>query len=149
MTEFDVVLRGYDRLAVDSLVQAVDAAGDDQDQIDAAIRKTGRLPVVLRGYHSAQVDAWLARRRAGDSSVGPEPGTPAVELSVVLRGYRPTETDALLATVAAALEGSDPIRRAEALRAITEVQLPVGFRGYDRSQIDAYLRQAAQALRAS
>jgi hypothetical protein len=151
MTEFDVALRGYDRFAVDTLVQAVNAAAGDQDQIDAAIKEIGPLSIVLRGYERAQVDAWLARCRAGELGVGPapEPGTPALEFSLVLRGYRVAETNALLAKVGAALEGSDSFHRTEALRAITEVRLPVGFRGYDRGQIDAHLKRAAQALRAS
>ncbi|MFG2040416.1 DivIVA domain-containing protein [Dactylosporangium sp. NPDC048998] len=151
MIEFEVVLRGYDRFAVDMLVQAVDAAAGDREQIDAAFKEISPLPVVLRGYDRAQVDAWLAQCRAGGLGAGPAPeaGTPVLELSIVLRGYRATETDALLATVHAALEGGDPVRRAEALRAITEAQLPVGFRGYDRGQVDTYLSRAAGALRAS
>lgn len=147
MVKFDVVLRGYDRVAVDALVEVVDAAAGDRDRIDAAVR--GGLPVVLRGYDRAQVDAWLARRaggpRTGEASASVIPGP---ELMIVLRGYRVAETDALLATVGAAVAGNDPFRRAEALRAITESGLPVSFRGYDRRRVDIYLKRATQILRA-
>jgi DivIVA domain-containing protein len=162
MTEFEVVLRGYDRFAVDVLVQAVEAAAGDRDEIDAVIKEAGPLPMVLRGYAPAQVDAWLASRRAGDvgdrpaAAGGPAPaaGGPApaaepraVEFNLVLRGYRVSATDALLATVAAAEASDDPARRAAALRAITEARLPVALRGYDRWQVDSHLERAAQALR--
>ena len=135
MNEFEVVLRGYDRVAVDTLAQA----------IEAAIEKSGPLPMTLRGYSPAQVDAWIAGAAAGTAAA--DTGTGVLELSVVLRGYRPAETDALLAAVGAGLGSDDDARRAEALRAITRTQLPVGFRGYDRGQVDDYLRRAKSALR--
>lgn len=139
MVSFEVVLRGYDRGAVDALVQAVEAAGD-QDRIVAAIKDAGPLPVVLRGYDPAQVDTWLAGHGAGF-----DPGPP--ELTVVLRGYDRVAVDALMATVAAALAGKDPARRSAALRAIGEAQLPVVWRGYDRREVDLFLEMTAEMLR--
>jgi hypothetical protein len=44
MAEFEVALRGYDRFAVDALVQAVTAARGDRAKIDAAVAQAaGRL----------------------------------------------------------------------------------------------------------
>lgn len=151
MTEFEVVLRGYDRSAVDHLVQAVDAAAGNRNQINAAIREVGPLPMALRGYAPAQVDAWLAHCLAGQQGIDadPNPGISIPELPVVLRGYRIAETDALLATVRGALESNDAARRADALQAITHARLPIGFRAYDRAVVDAYLQRAAKALHAS
>lgn len=143
MTRFDVVLRGYDRVAVDALVAAVEAG--DHERVDAAVTTPGALPVVLRGYDRAQVDAWLGRQPVfgkAEPSVVPGP-----ERVIVLRGYRVAETDALLATVGSALAGDDPFRRADALRALAGAALPVVLRGYDRARIDAYLAWATRALR--
>jgi len=138
VAEFDVSLRGYDRATVDALVRAVEAAAGDPGRIEAAIKEAGPPVIVLRGYDRMQVDAWLAGRGGGAAD------TP--RLLVVLRGYRIAETDALLATVDAALEGDDPFRRAEALRAIHEARLPVVFRGYDRGMVDSHLERAARDL---
>jgi hypothetical protein len=149
MTQFDVVLRGYDRAAVDALVAAVDAAGAAPERIDAAAMQRGGLPIVLRGYDRAQVDAWLARRLVAQPGTGEAESSVIAgpELVIILRGYRVVETDALLATVRSALAGSDPFRRAAAVRAIAAAHLPIGFRGYDRGMIDTYLDRANQALR--
>ncbi|WP_238006850.1 DivIVA domain-containing protein [Dactylosporangium sp. AC04546] len=138
MVEFEVVLRGYDRHEVDTLVRAIEAGADPQ-------RLGSNLTVVLRGYDRQQVDGWIARRRGGAS---PRRAEPPLELSVVLRGYRPAETDALITEVRAALAGDDPARRAAAARAIAETRLPVGLRGYDRGAVNAFLRRAAQELAA-
>jgi DivIVA domain-containing protein len=72
-----------------------------------------------------------------------------VEFSVVLRGYRIAETDALLVTAQAALGSSDPARRNEAVRMITQARLPIGLRGYDRGEVDKCLEQIVDQLRAS
>ncbi len=146
VTRFDVVLRGYDRLAVDALVTAVEAATGDRERIGEAVMQRGGPPVVLRGYDRAQVDAWLARHRVAEPDTG-EAAIPDPELVVVLRGYRMAETNTLLATVASALARDDPFRRAEALNAIAAARLPVSLRGYDRRRIDNYLEKATQVLR--
>jgi hypothetical protein len=88
MTKFDVVLRGYDRVAVDALVEAVDAAAGDRHRIDAAVAERGRPPVVLRGYDRAQVDAWLARHPAAKPCTGEASSSASQgpELVIVLRG---------------------------------------------------------------
>jgi DivIVA domain-containing protein len=130
---FEVVLRGYDRFAVDALVQKVEAAAGDKKRIAAAIKGAGPLSVVLRGYDRAQVDAWLAGRGAKAAPAGGAKPAPApLEFMMTLRGYRPAEVDALLAIVQEALAGDDPDVRREALRAIEKAQLPVGLRGFDR-----------------
>ncbi|MGI5176314.1 hypothetical protein ACQEVZ_08305 [Dactylosporangium sp. CA-152071] len=150
MVAFDVVLRGYDRRAVDALMRAVEAAAGDRDRIAAAVRAAGRLPVVLRGYSPVQVDAWLAASRTAEPEPGAGPApvwAAAVELPVVLRGYRPAETDALLTLVAGAIASGDAARRADALRAIGDAHLPVAFRGFDRAAVDAWLARAAHQLR--
>ncbi|MDG4825483.1 hypothetical protein O7635_26855 [Asanoa sp. WMMD1127] len=147
MTEFDISLRGYDRAAVESMVRAVNAAAGDQAAIEAAVRAYWPPIEVLRGYDRAQVDAWLARARAGGVAADPtEVDPPTPEFLVVLRGYRIKETDALVATVAAALASDDPFRRAEALRAIAGPRPPVAFRGYDRRMVDKHLSRAERAL---
>ncbi|MFF5228005.1 hypothetical protein [Dactylosporangium sp. NPDC000521] len=151
MVVFDVVLRGYDRHAVDVLVRAVEAAAGDRDRIAAAVREAGPLPVVLRGYSPVQVDAWLAASRTAEPDPGSGPGpvwAAAVELPVVLRGYRREETDALLTLVAGAIASGDAARRADALRAIDDARLPVALRGFDRTAVDAWLGRAAGQLRA-
>jgi len=150
VTDFEVVLRGYDRFTVDVLVQAVEAAAGDQRQVDAAIKEVTPLPMVMRGYAPAQVDAWLTRCRTGNHGANPdqEPNAEPVEFSIVLRGYRVAETDALLATVQAALVSSDAARRVEAVRMITEARLAIGFRGYDRGEVDRCLERVADQLRA-
>jgi DivIVA domain-containing protein len=147
VAEFDVSLRGYDRPTVDALVRAVEAAAGDPGRIQAAIKAAGEPVVSLRGYDRMQVDAWLAAR--GGALAGAGAGAVAADtprLLIALRGYRIAETDALLTTVDAALEGDDPFRRAEALRAIHEVRLPVAFRGYDRGMVDSLLERAARDL---
>jgi hypothetical protein len=62
---FSVVLRGYDRAAVDALVQrANDALGGTDAAVRAAVRTALRspaIPVVLRGYDRHEVDAHLQR----------------------------------------------------------------------------------------
>jgi DivIVA domain-containing protein len=63
-THFDVVLRGYDRVQVDEVVQLVGAALRDatpptREQARAAVG-AARFSVVLRGYDRTQVDAYLA-----------------------------------------------------------------------------------------
>jgi DivIVA domain-containing protein len=137
--EFDVSLRGYDRPAVDALVRAVEAAAGDPARIAAAVKEAGSPLIVLRGYDRMQVDAWLAGRGGAVAADTPR-------LLIALRGYRIAETDALLTTVDAALAGDDPFRRAQALRAIHEVRLPVAFRGYDRGMVDSLLERAARDL---
>jgi hypothetical protein len=151
MTRFYVVLRGYDRDAVDALVDAVDAAAGDPDRIEAAVTARGELRIVNRGYDRRQVDAWLEHHRAAELATGAAASSPTIsgpELVIVMRGYRIAETDALLAIVGPALAGNDRVRRAEALRAVTETRLPASFRGYDRRRIDSYLERAVQNLRA-
>ncbi|WP_147315409.1 hypothetical protein [Asanoa ferruginea] len=169
MAEFDISLRGYDRATIDDLVHEVEAAAGDPVRIAAAVRAAGEPTVALRGYDRVQVDAWLAERGgtlagagggrgrgggavdggraagAGTAASGGAGGD-APRLMVVLRGYRIAETDALFATIGAALNGDDPFRRAEALRAIHEARLPVVFRGYDRGTIDTLLERAARDL---
>jgi cell division septum initiation protein DivIVA len=140
VTSFEVVLRGYDRVAVDALVRAVESAAGDEDRIAAAIKSAGSIPVVLRGYDRAQVDAWLAGHGAGSE---PE----IAEFEVMLRGYGRAETDALLTTVEAAMDSTDPALRREALRAISAAQLPVVWRGYNRRQVDGWLEMLADVLR--
>jgi hypothetical protein len=145
VAEFDISLRGYDRATVDALVRAVEAAAGDPGRIAAAIKAAGEPVVALRGYDRMQVDTWLASRGGALAGAGiGAADTP--RLLVALRGYRIGETDALLATVDAALEGDDPFRRAEALRAIHEARLPVVFRGYDRGMVDTLLERAARDL---
>jgi hypothetical protein len=146
MTEFGVFLRGYDRAAVDQIVRAVRAAGDDPARIEAVLAEMGPLPVVLRGYAREQVDAWLDEFRTAEPPAA-EPESALPELPVVLRGYTIEETDRLVTAVQAALDGDDAGRRAAALRAITGARLPVGFRGYDRATVDAYLQRSAKELR--
>jgi hypothetical protein len=148
MTRFDVVLRGYDRRAVDALVTAVEAAGD-RERIREVVNERGEPPVVLRGYDRGQVDAWLARRRVAEPGTGAasSPAVPGPELVIVLRGYHMAETDALLVVVGSALAGDDPFRRAAALSAIAATRLPVSLRGYDRKGIDSFLEGAARVLR--
>jgi len=65
---FDVVLRGYDRTAVDALVGAVRPALDSGD---AALRDRARqalarpaLVVTMRGYDRRQVDAYVLAARS-------------------------------------------------------------------------------------
>jgi hypothetical protein len=91
MTRFDVVLRGYDRLAVDALVTAVEAAAGDPERIGEAVMQRGGLPVVLRGYDRAQVDAWLARHRVAESDTGKASSSaiPGPELVVQPARLRP------------------------------------------------------------
>jgi DivIVA domain-containing protein len=147
--DFDVSLRGYDRPAVDALVRAVEAAAGDPARVAAAVKEADSLLIVLRGYDRMQVDAWLTARGgalAGAASGARAGAADAPRLLIALRGYRIAETDALLATVDAALAGDDPFRRAEALRAIHEVRLPVAFRGYDRGMVDSLLERAARDL---
>ena len=58
-----VVLRGYDRVAVDALMATVEAAlaGKDPARRSAALRAIGeaQLPVVWRGYDRREVDLFL------------------------------------------------------------------------------------------
>jgi DivIVA domain-containing protein len=62
---FAVVLRGYDRLAVDALVARVaEALESDDGVLRVRVRAeldNVELPVSLRGYDRAQVDAFLRR----------------------------------------------------------------------------------------
>jgi len=62
-TEFTVVLRGYDRFAVDALVATVAAAlaSKDPARRSAALQTIGeaQLPVVWRGYDRRDVDHFL------------------------------------------------------------------------------------------
>lgn len=148
MTQFAVVLRGYDRVAVDALVAAIDAAAGDRERIDSVVAERGSPRVVLRGYDRAQVDAWLARCRVAEPDAGKASpsAVPGPELVIVLRGYRMAETDGLLATIGVALANDDPFRRTEAMRAIASARLPVSIRGYDRGRIDTYLERVTQAL---
>jgi DivIVA domain-containing protein len=61
--DFTVVLRGYDRAEVDSLVERVhDATASDSPTARASAREELRrrvLRVRLRGYDRAQVDEYL------------------------------------------------------------------------------------------
>jgi DivIVA domain-containing protein len=149
VADFTVSLRGYDRASVDALMRAVEAAAGDPARIAAVVKEAGTPMIALRGYDRGQVHEWLAAHGApgafGDGVAGAVSADPP-RLLIVLRGYRIVETDALLRIVDAALEGDDPFRRAEALRAIHEVRLPVSFRGYDRGMVDSLLERAARDL---
>lgn len=147
MTRFDIVLRGYDRIAVDALVAAVEAAAGDRERIGEAVMRRGGPPVVLRGYDRAQVDAWLAQHRVAEPDTGEASAIPGPELVIVLRGYRMAETNTLLTTIGSALAHDDPFRRAEALTAIAAARLPVSLRGYDRGRIDSYIEKVTRVLR--
>jgi DivIVA domain-containing protein len=65
MTNFTVVLRGYDRASVDDLVERAEAAAASGDPARrAALRAEvggARPTVVLRGYDRAEVDERLRR----------------------------------------------------------------------------------------
>lgn len=114
--EFDVILRGYDRVQVTDLAYRVFAAlsaatgaappvevPEGTRPITSAELSAARFDVVLRGFDRTQVTDWidgLARElarvesRNGDASAPPTPWIPvaetplaAPELDVVLRGY--------------------------------------------------------------
>jgi DivIVA domain-containing protein len=60
---FAILLRGYDRDAVDALVHRVGAAGDASAEKRARLRdelRDPRLPRALRGYDPREVDRYLA-----------------------------------------------------------------------------------------
>ena len=67
--DFTIVLRGYDRPAVDDLVHRIAAArASDSPSLRTEVGelvRTVTLPVVFRGYGRPQVDAYL-RRAAQD-----------------------------------------------------------------------------------
>ena len=60
---FAILLRGYDRDAVDALVRRIGAAGDATTEERARLRdelRDPRLPRALRGYDPREVDRYLA-----------------------------------------------------------------------------------------
>lgn len=63
--EFSVVLRGYDRVEVDALIErAGGAIQSSESALRAAVRdelRAARLTVRLRGYDRGQVDGVLRR----------------------------------------------------------------------------------------
>jgi len=67
--DFTIVLRGYDRPAVDDLVRRIsEARASDSPSLRTEVGelvRTVTLPVVFRGYDRPQVDAYL-RRAAQD-----------------------------------------------------------------------------------
>jgi DivIVA domain-containing protein len=63
VVEFDVVLRGYDRAAVDDLVRRViEALESDDPAVRASVRReleTSAISVRFRGYDRTQVDRFF------------------------------------------------------------------------------------------
>lgn|GEM_PF-4871208 len=60
---FAILLRGYDRGAVDALVRRIATAGDASTEERARLRdelRDPRLPRAPRGYDSREVDRYLA-----------------------------------------------------------------------------------------
>ncbi|QBI52123.1 hypothetical protein [Streptomonospora litoralis] len=155
--EFDVVLRGYDRSQVETLLEAVlrtiaEPASPHAVTLDEA-RSLASFDVVLRGYDRTQVHAacerLLERLAAARSTEGAAPqraeqAEPEFAFDRVLRGYDSRDTAELVESGVAAIRAlrSGSADAAAARTAAAELRrgrdaLPKTLRGFDRGQVDA------------
>ncbi|MFC4865021.1 hypothetical protein [Streptomonospora arabica] len=156
--EFDVVLRGYDRRQVLTLLETLQRSVDDPAAPGTVTPREARdraaFDLVLRGFDRAQVDAAFERLMESLTAVrGEETGAapegegraelPVVEFDRVLRGYDPIATAELVDAGAEALRAlrggeSDAAAARAAAAALRDRRdaLPRTLRGSDRQQVD-------------
>jgi DivIVA domain-containing protein len=156
--EFDIVVRGYDRMAVDSALEAAHRAAQSDDPAvrEAAAQELHKadFPVTLRGYARDQVDTYIATLISERLSTGPErwaaEDSVEVDFATSSRGYSIEEVDALLAQAGAALASKNPSQMSAARAAVQTPKLRVKwFGGYDREQVDHYLADLDRRLAAA
>ncbi|MEU5989676.1 DivIVA domain-containing protein [Spirillospora sp. NPDC047418] len=157
-----VVLRGYDRTQVDTLLRRVSQALDGGPPISAEEVRGTRFDVVLRGYDSRSVDELLReciRELQARAPIGERPGRPRAQPAWLINwiqnarfsgarlrsGYDVRDVDAFLDRVVAGLRGAAPAVTARDVRESAFRVVRLGP-GYDEQEVDRFLVQLAGAL---
>ncbi|NVI90887.1 DivIVA domain-containing protein [Actinomadura sp. BRA 177] len=157
-----VVLRGYDRTQVDTLLKRISQALDGGPPVSADEVRATRFDVVLRGYDNRSVDELLReciRELQLKEPIGERPRRPRAQpgwlinwiqnarfASAGLRtGYDVRDVDAFLDRVVAGLRGTAPPVTARDVRESAFRVVLLGP-GYDEQEVDRFLVQLAGAL---
>ncbi|NKZ04782.1 DivIVA domain-containing protein [Actinomadura latina] len=157
-----VVLRGYDRDQVDTLLKRVSQALDGGPPITADEVRETRFDVVLRGYDNRAVDELLReciRELQAKGPIGDRPRRPRAQPAWLINwiqnarfssaglrpGYDVRDVDAFLDRVVAGLRGTAPPVTARDVRE-TVFRLVRLLPGYDEQEVDRFLVQLAGAL---
>ncbi|MFD0773607.1 hypothetical protein ACFQZ2_06670 [Streptomonospora algeriensis] len=162
--EFDVVLRGYDRAQVQSLLETMQRSIAEPAASGAVTpaqaRDRAAFDVALRGYERTQVHSAyerlldrLAEVHGEDSGEPEEQKLPEFAFDRVLRGYDAAAAVELIDAGVTALqalrsgESDAPTARAAAadLRYRRDA-LPKALRGYDSTQVDAAVETVCTEL---
>ncbi|NEA29848.1 DivIVA domain-containing protein [Actinomadura bangladeshensis] len=157
-----VVLRGYDRKQVDTLLQRISQTLDGGPPISAEEVRGTRFDVVLRGYDSRAVDELLReclRELQARAPIAERPGRPRAQPAWLINwiqnarfsgaglrsGYDVRDVDAFLDRVVAGLRGTAPAVSARDVRESAFRVVRLGP-GYDEQEVDRFLVQLAGAL---
>jgi DivIVA domain-containing protein len=157
-----VVLRGYDRKQVDTLLQRISRALDGGPPISMEEVRGTRFDVALRGYDSRSVDELLReciRELQARAPIGERPGRPRAQPAWLINwiqnarfsgaglrnGYDVRDVDAFLDRVVAGLRGAAPAVSARDVRESAFRVVRLGP-GYDEQEVDRFLVQLAGAL---
>lgn len=157
-----VVIRGYDRHQVDTLLRRVAQALDGGPPVSVEEVRATRFDVVLRGYDHRAVDELLReciRELQARGPIAERPGRPRAQPSWLINwiqnarfssaglrtGYDVRDVDAFLDRVVAGLRGSAPPVSARDVRECAFRVVRLGP-GYDEQEVDRFLVQLASAL---
>lgn len=164
MPRFPVVMRGYDRVQVDTLMERIEATLRDGGELTADEVRETRFDIVLRGYDQRIVDESMyecIRALQAAAPMTQRPRRPRVHpgwlinwiqnaqftgTRVGLRsGYDVRDVDAFLDRVIAGLRGAAPPITARDIRESAFRTVRIGH-GYDEKEVDRFLDQLAAAL---
>ncbi|QKW34776.1 DivIVA domain-containing protein [Actinomadura sp. NAK00032] len=157
-----VVLRGYDRHQVDTLLRRVAQALNGGPPISVDEVRESRFDVVLRGYDNRAVDELLReciRELQTRVPIVERPGRSRARPAWLINwiqsarfagaglrtGYDVRDVDAFLDRVVAGLRGSAPPVTARDVRECAFRVVRLGP-GYDEQDVDRFLVQLASAL---
>ncbi|WP_396445917.1 DivIVA domain-containing protein [Actinomadura sp.] len=157
-----VVMRGYDRHQVDTLLKRVSQALDGGPPITVDEVRETRFDVVLRGYDHRAVDELLReciRELQAKGPVAERAGRPRARPDWLINwiqnarfassglraGYDVRDVDAFLDRVIAGLRGTAPPVTARDVRE-TVFRVVRLLPGYEEQEVDRFLVQLASAL---
>ncbi|MEU8340213.1 DivIVA domain-containing protein [Actinomadura meyerae] len=157
-----VVLRGYDRHQVDTLLRRIGEALNGGPPISVDEVREVRFDVVLRGYDNRSVDELLReciRELQARAPIAERPGRPRAQPAWLINwiqnarfsgarlrsGYDVRDVDAFLDRVVAGLRGAAPPVTARDVRECAFRVVRLGP-GYDEQEVDRFLVQLASAL---